>query len=90
MNDDGQCGTGDELNVPLPTKIEFKNDTKAQYVVDISCGHSHTGEFMALMLSLSITEPSQPPFFFQYVCCQTSLRFNGQITSNDCVNDHLQ
>jgi alpha-tubulin suppressor-like RCC1 family protein len=42
MNDDGQCGTGDELTVPSPTTIAVPDDKEAQFVVDVSCGHSHT------------------------------------------------
>ena len=44
MNEDAQCGTGNELIALTPTQIEFENKDNELYVVDISCGHSHTGE----------------------------------------------
>lgn len=44
MNDDGQCGTGQEINVPMPTLVEIPNRGTHRYVVDVSCGHSHSGK----------------------------------------------
>lgn len=44
MNEDGQCGTGNEINVLSPTQIDFDPRAIRSYVVDVSCGHSHTGK----------------------------------------------
>jgi hypothetical protein len=59
MNEDAQCGTGDELKVLSPRQIDFDEDG-SNYVVDVSCGHSHTGEYEVGINS------------FIYICCDLS------------------
>lgn len=44
MNDNGQCGNGEETNVPMPIPLKIPDKGTNCYVVDVSCGHSHTGK----------------------------------------------
>lgn len=78
MNEDAQCGTGNELKLLTPTQIEFENKDNELYVVDVSCGHSHTGEirhgFRLLRSSTSLTRTSS---LLQYAFCQNTLHCSG-------------
>lgn len=60
MNDDGQCGVGNEETVPRPTRVEFE-DRGGRYeghVISVACGHSHT------VCVLSNYTPSQSDDWF--------------------------